>query len=176
MSRENAAVIVIAVLVLLVALMALGWYLRRRSQRGIPTMESVPADLGAELATADGLYVSTTYAGRPLERVAVHGLGFRARAGVGVHAGGILLALPGSSDRWIPASVIRGVERATVTIDRVVEPGGLVKLAWTLGDTDVDSYFRVDDQPALIAAISSIVPKFPIDPQTPALPTPEGAA
>ena len=33
--------------------------------------------------------------------------------------------------------------RLGLRFDRVVEPGGLVLLAWTLGSTNLDSYFRV---------------------------------
>ena len=61
-----------------------------------------------------------------------------------------------------------GVAQATVAIDRVVEPGGLVRLEWRTDDaTIVDSYFRPQDASTravadaiaqLLAAAPSLTP------------------
>ena len=135
----------------------IGWTTRRRRQRNIPAPQPMPADIGDVRAEFDGFYVSTTPDGQPLNRIAVRGLGFRARATIAVADRGIVLALPGNNV-WIPAEMIREVTRSNYTIDRVVEPGGLVLLAWALGEVKLDSYFRVEQTGELVAAIEGLLP------------------
>jgi hypothetical protein len=139
-----------------------GWMARRRRQRAIPATAPMPADIGAMRAEFDGFYVSTTLDGQPLNRVAVRGLGFRARATFAVTDAGVILALPGNTV-FIPRDTIREVTTANYTIDRVVEPGGLVLVAWTLGagtpsETRLDSYLRVAETAELVSAIASLLP------------------
>ena len=57
----------------------------------------------------------------------------------------------------IPAERIRSVERATWTIDRVVEPGGIIVITHSLG-ADVDTCLRIigDDREAF-DALSGLV-------------------
>ncbi|HEY4269599.1 MAG TPA: hypothetical protein VGM94_15565 [Galbitalea sp.] len=158
MDRTTLLIYVMIGFVVIIALAIVGWSLRRRRQRDIEAPQPVPADLGETIAEFDGFYVSTTLDGQPLNRVAVRGLGFRARAGFTVTETGVVLALPGNNI-FIPREDIREVTRAQYTIDRVVEPGGLVLLAWTLGDTPLDSYLRVTETEELVAALSSIAPQ-----------------
>jgi hypothetical protein len=92
----------------------------------------------------------------------VHGLGFRGRAIVSVHAEGVRLEIAGEPAVLIRASSLRGVDRATWTIDRVVERDGLVLVGWRLGDVDLDTYLRITDDPApVVAAIRPLVPTAP---------------
>jgi hypothetical protein len=149
---------VMAGFVVIILLGILGWVTRRRRQRGIPAPQKLPADIGAVRGEFEGLYVSTTLDGQPLNRVAVHGLGFRARATFAVADRGVVLALPGNNV-FVPREAIREVTRAQYTIDRVVEEGGLVLLAWTLGATNVDSYLRVEETQQLVDAIASLIPE-----------------
>jgi len=155
--REVLGGIVLALLFVLLILMALGWQARRRRQSHLEAPPPVPAELGAIIATFDALYVATTVAGDPLNRIAVRGLGFRARASVTVAESGIVLSLQGERDVFIPVTGLRAVTRATWTIDRVVERGGLVMVAWTLGTDDVDSYLRLEQSQQLIDAVLSII-------------------
>lgn len=151
MDRTGSTTITILILVLALIGMTLGWRARRRRQSNIPHPEPVPAQLGRQLLSVEAFYVSTTVADQELNRIAVFGLGFRSRATVTVTASGIILALDGVPETFVPASRIRGVDRATYTIDRVVEKGGLVRLGWTLGAVadpsavDVDSYLRLPE-------------------------------
>ncbi len=154
MDRLLPSVIVGVILVAALVGMFAGWRARQRRQANLPSPASVPADTGRVLAAAGGLYVATTRAGEPLERIAVHGLGYRSRMVVTVAEHGVVLELTGAAPAFIPAASLRSATRATWAIDKGVEPGGLVLLGWRLGELDVDSYLRIDGdaQPLLDAA------------------------
>jgi hypothetical protein len=156
-TRTRLLIYVIIGFVVILSLIAIGWSTRRRRQRNIPATAPLPADLGDVRGEFEGFYVATTLDGQPLNRVAVRGLGFRSRVTVAVAESGVVLALPGNNV-FIPRETIREVTRANYTIDRVVEPGGLVLLAWTLGDTGLDSYLRVERTEELIQALETLVP------------------
>lgn len=156
MDRYVSATLVLAFLVVALLLLALGWRNRRKRQSFLPPLSSVPAELGTVILESSGLYVATTLSGERLERVAVRGLGFRSRVSLAVHASGVVLSIPGQADSFIEAGSIAAVSRSTWTIDRVVEDGGLVCLEWILGDTAVESFFRVDDSQELIEALNQL--------------------
>jgi len=156
-TRTTLLIYVMIGFVVIIGLAILGWMLRRRRQRNIPAPAPMPSDIGAVRGEFDGFYVSTTLDGQPLNRVAVRGLGFRARATIAVADTGVVLALPGNNV-FIPRDTVREVTRSNYTIDRVVEPGGLVLLAWTLGDVKLDSYLRVERTEDLIEAIGGLLP------------------
>ncbi|TCU46636.1 hypothetical protein [Curtobacterium sp. PhB146] len=149
-------VILLAVAALFVA-MARTWRTRTRKQAEAVPPVPVPTTVGPEVGSWDGFSVATTRADQPLERITAGGLGFRGRGGVRVHATGVVLRLAGADDRWIARAAVRGADRSTWAIDRVVEPGGLVRLRWTAtgaaGATDLDTYFRFPegDAAALLA-------------------------
>lgn len=174
MDRPALMAVTVAFLALLLLLMYLGWRARKRRQAFVPEPRSVPADPGQTRLVSSLFYVATTAAGEPLDRIAVRGLGFRARAELTVVDAGLVLGIPGQRDIFIPAGEIRGVDRATWTIDRVVERDGLVLIAWLLvtpavegGDaqvTPVDTYLRLDSPAAaaeLIAAITHLLSTIP---------------
>lgn len=141
----TGGVVLLLVAALFVA-MARTWRTRTRRQAGTVPPVPVPAGLGPAVGSWDGFTVATTRADQPLERITAGGLGFRGRGGVTVHDTGLVLHHAGTPDRWIAADAVRGADRATTAIDRVVEPGGLVRLRWTAtgaaGATDLDTYFR----------------------------------
>lgn len=154
----------VAIPIVLVALgMVLGWRALRRRQAHVNGLAPVPSELGATLLTENLLYVSTTPADRPLERIAVHGLGFRARAVLTVTEAGILLDLTGQLPGFLPKANIVGVGRATWTIDRALRHDGLVFVRWTQTDATgailtLDSNVRSADPDALVAAVEKLVP------------------
>lgn len=159
MDRTTSTTIVIIVILLALLGMFLGWRGRQRRQAGLPTPDAVPTELGTGLLALEAFYVATTVADRELDRIAVAGLGYRSRARVTVAERGVVLSLSAVPEIFIPAEAILGADRATFTIDRVVETGGLVRITWLLGDTGVDSYLRAadsSDSAALIAAVTSI--------------------
>ena len=152
MDRNVSAALVIAFLAVVLGLLVLGWYLRRRRQRDIPSLAVAPTTLSDAVEFA-GFYVSTTSAENPLDRIAVRGLGFRARTTVVVATEGIVIPIAGQPDSFIPAADLAKVDRATWTIDRVVETDGLVVIDWRLGDRTLASYFRLDDPDGFVAAV-----------------------
>jgi hypothetical protein len=152
------ALVVIVIVALAFTGMWFGWRARRRRQADVPVLAAPPADLGDIARRDDLFYVATTRADAPLDRIAVRGLGFRARAQVTVAAAGLLLDIAGERPAFIPVADLRGVGRATWTIDRAVRNDGLVFVRWRLGDAEVDSYLRPDDPAGLVDAIQALLP------------------
>ena len=145
MPEWASTLIIVAVLLLILFGMWQGWRANvRRAAHFVPGHE-VPADPGEPLAEARALYVATTAHGRPLERLAIKGLGFRAQSTLSVHRHGAVLSVTGGEDVWIPASAVVGAAPAQLAIDKAVEKDGLLALSWNLGATTVDSYFRVTE-------------------------------
>ena len=152
------ALVVVVILALAFAGMLLGWRGRRRRQAGVPRLADPPVDLGSVQRRDDLLYVATTRADAPLDRIAVRGLGFRGRAVLTVASAGIRLDIAGERPAFLPAAELLGVGRATWTIDRAVGGDGLVFVRWRLGQDEVDSYLRPDDPAGLVAAIEAVLP------------------
>ncbi|MBB5631880.1 hypothetical protein BKA04_000103 [Cryobacterium mesophilum] len=158
MDRLIPTVIIVAVLVLAILAMYLGWRARKKRQGDFEPPASVPDDPGRTRAKATGQYVATTIAHEPLERVAVHGLGFGSRADLTVTEFGLIFAITGRAPVFIAREDISRVDRATWTIDRAVETGGLVLVGWHLGEHDVESWFRIDgDEGAFLDAVSGLI-------------------
>lgn len=141
MTRETFAIVAVIFIALLVGLGLLGWWVRRRRQRDIPAPAPVPEGFVARFSS-DILYVATTMADNEYDRIAVHGLGLRSRASLIIGDGGIVLSMP-DTEVFTPVEDLREVQRATWTIDRAVEPGGLLRYAWRLGAREVATNVRV---------------------------------
>jgi hypothetical protein len=156
--RVPIAIAILVFLAVVFVLLALGWRARKRRQAGIGEPASPPADFGAAAFTDDLLYVATTRADAPLDRITIAGLGFRARAVITTAPSGIVLDLAGRGPVFIPKAAIRGVGRATWTIDRVVDQDGLIFVRWVLGTTEIDSYLRSTEPDRLITALTAIAP------------------
>lgn len=162
--------VAVGMLALLVILMASGairsWRRRMMAQQDLalaPEPSGPPADAAVVRADVLGTYVATNFAGRPLDRVVAHGLGFRARANVTVTDTGLRMDRAGSLPMFVPLADLAGAGRATWAIDRSVEPDGLTVVAWRMesssGPVEVESAFRFDpaDSDAVIAAVNDLV-------------------
>ncbi len=153
---------ILLVVIVVLALAIVGW--RRRVRRDAPAGGGYPAPESATtvIASSEVLYVATTTAGEPLERLALPGLSYRGRGMVEVSSDGVQLRVTGEQPVFIPAASLAGVGASTVAIDRVVERDGLVRLGWTTsGGAAADSYFRVVDPAGrgrLTAAVEDIIP------------------
>jgi hypothetical protein len=144
-------VLPVTTIVILTALALLGMYLgwrgRQKRQSSLPHPLSIPAEPGTQILHCDCLYVATTLADQPLERIAVWGLGYPGQAGVLVTERGVAVTIAPDSDFFIPSADLIGVGRATWTIDRAVESGGLVVVNWMLRGAGrgvaLDTYLRI---------------------------------
>lgn len=165
MTRELALILMIALAVVLLALGVVAWMRRTRRDAGLAApVAEIPAGATVASVTA-GFYVATTPRDQPLERLAITGIAFRARVDVTVTDAGVALDLTGQPRLFLALDRIDGVDLARVAIDRVVEPGGLVRLSWRIAGRDgadvaVDSYLRPQDGSAraLADAIAAILP------------------
>ena len=168
MTREAALLVIVGVAIVLLALGVWAWRRRVRRDSGLAAPVGEIPDGARHLASIPVLYVATTAHGSALERLAIRGLGFRARGTVIVTDAGVALDLQGQHRLFVPSARVVEVGQATVTIDRVVERDGLTRLVWRIDeDTLVDSYFRPQDASAraLAAAIEPILP-VPTSPPT----------
>ena len=156
--------LIVVILALVFVAMWIGW--RRRARRDASLV--VPATLdrhGRPILTVEALHVGSTHHDRPLDRVVVPGLAFRANATVAVSSGGVTISAPGESDVAIASDALVGAGTATWTIDRAVEQDGLVLVAWRTGVSDpaapvIDTYLRVaspQEQGRLVASIRSLI-------------------
>lgn len=161
MDKTTSSTIVIAVLLLALVGMLIGWRRRQSSQAHLAEPDAIPLKIGDSMLRVEALYLASTIADDELNRIAVSGLGFRARAVVTVSQAGIVLDLVGEREVFISRAKLRDIDRATFTIDRAVETDGLVRITWLLGDTAIDSYLRLtnaSESAALIQAVESILP------------------
>ena len=159
MTREMAAALMLALLLVLLVLMWRGWRRRTGRYQDLPALTRAEAVADGPLRVFHLLYVATTEMGAPLERIAKRPLAFRSKVDLGVGASGVWLDIPGEDPVVIETAALRGVGRATWTIDRVVDSDGLVMLRWQWGPRTVESYFRSVDYPAdeLVVAISHVI-------------------
>jgi hypothetical protein len=162
MTKELFALLSAGFVALLALAAVLGILAKRRRQRDIepplPWIDAAPS------LVVDALYVATSRAGDPYQRIFAHGLGFRGRTQLAIDATGVQLVADRREMR-IPRDRIRGISRATWTIDRVVEPGGIIVIAHSLG-ADVDTYLRIiGDDTAAFEALSALAPAAPADRQ-----------
>ena len=143
--RDLAIALMIALAVLILLSMLFAWRRRLRRDAGLAAPLGVP-EHAEVIERREVLYVSTTRHDQPLERLTLSPLAYRARGEAAVTDRGLALCLDGAPTVFLAASRLVNVDRATVTIDRVVEPGGLVRVAWSADDeTVVDSYLRLTD-------------------------------
>ena len=127
-----AALTIVAFLVI-VALMWLGWRRRTRAQAGLSSPLEAPQSTSQPIGQwGDVHYVSTSRTGDALDRIVVPPLGFRGRAEVTVLREGPIVHIAGERAFFIPTEEIEETIDGTVTIDRVVENGGLTIIRWLL--------------------------------------------
>ncbi|KUG61860.1 MULTISPECIES: hypothetical protein [Kocuria] len=163
MDQLTTVLVTVLVLAVLFALLRRGWTTRVRRQSGIPAPAAPPAGLEERepRLVVPGMYVSTTETGAPLERIAAHGLGVRARARALVLEDGVLLDRQGAPALFVPAADLVAVGTSSGMVGKFVERDGLAVLTWRLGPTVVDTGFRTqraEDKQRLLAAVEAIVP------------------
>ena len=157
----GAILITLAIIVVCIGLILLGWRNRKRRQADVAAPAPTPQELGTELREpSEGQYVSTTSAGDWLDRISVHQLGIRCNATVLIHDAGVLFARHGANDLFIPTDALRQVGRSSGMAGKFVEKDGLLVITWVLGDKDVDTGFRPryhHELPLLVSTISAMM-------------------
>lgn len=132
------------VLVSLVFLIAGYIFLRVRKRRSIQESTLVkPLDAKDGDVIFACMYVATVFAARPLERVWAFGLGLRGKAEIRSSSEGISICRHGETSFMVPFESLLTVERASATIDRGVERGGLIQIRWWLGTQELITSLRI---------------------------------
>lgn len=162
MTEQVAAVLAVVVVVPLVWwLMWLGWRGRVRRQEHLEALPGVPAGFTAgPVDDVEAVYVATTLAGQPLERVAAHGLGVRSAAVLRVGHDGVLVQRRAEHDVFIARTALRGVRLERGMVGKFVEREGLVVLTWSLGDAMLDTGLRLRhraDRARVVEAVDGLL-------------------
>ena len=158
-----AAVAMLAVVPLAWALMWRGWRRRGGAQTGLPAPRPAPEqpERAWGLEPVEGTYVSTTWAGRPFERVVAHGLGARSAVAVGLDDAGLVVERGGAPSFLVPLADLRSVRRERGAVGKfTVEEEGLVVVTWQLGEAELDTAVRCRrraDADRLVTAVSGLV-------------------
>ncbi|WP_404291485.1 hypothetical protein [Glutamicibacter arilaitensis] len=136
----TSALVTIGVVVLLCALILIGWRNMKRRQSGVPAPYAEFADSSEH--SFEGMYVATTRFEDWLDRIAVHQLGVRANARLELGEGGVHLMRPGTSDVHIPWTAYVKVTRSSGMVGKFVEKDGLIVITWVKDDFTFDTGFR----------------------------------
>jgi hypothetical protein len=124
-------------------LMWRGWRARVRAQSDLPAPAEPPEEAGGDGQPVEGVWVSTTYAGQPFQRVVAHGLGARSPVRAEVGADGVALRRRGARSVLVPPEELLGVRRQRGMVGKfVVEEEGLVVMTWRLGAVELDTGIR----------------------------------
>lgn len=141
----------IAIVVVILLGMWLGWRARARRHAGIT--ESGPALSGGVLVHFPrASYVSTTPEGQPLERLSIPSLRYKGFAELTVRTDGVTIAVTGEDPVHLPADRVLGSGIASRRVGKAVERDGLSLLRWRAADgSEVESSFRLTDPSEQIA-------------------------
>jgi hypothetical protein len=164
MDRLWGAGVAVLLVAIVFFLMWRGWQRRvRRDATRASISEQLEFDLGDVLGSWRGLYVSTSERLNVLERIAAPGLAFRAQARIVLAERGLVFELRGENATVIPLANVDGVATTQLTIDKVVERGGLTVIDWRIpgenGELDVSSFFRLStsERDSLVAALQNVL-------------------
>lgn len=155
-----AAAITLLVILLMMALIALGWRNRLRRQADVPAPAALPASLADPRLECEGMYVVTTSAGDRLDRVAVHGLGVRGPATLSVGSDGVAVLREGGASFFVPAAELELAETTNGMVGKVVEKDGIVVMRHRHDGFGFDTGFRPRyhaEQAPLLSALQQII-------------------
>lgn len=162
---NERAQLVLSFVVLLAAaygLMWRGWRNRQRRQAFLPAPARPEPGAEVLLEPVAGLFVGTTFAGRWMDRVAVHRLSDRAVADLWPGDDGVHLAREGADEILLPYADVVAAAPGSALAGKVMGPDGLLLITWRLGGAELTSAFRADDHTQharLAAAIAAQLPE-----------------
>ena len=128
---------------------------RRRILKQQALLEN-PLEISSSSAGFKCLYVATTFADRPLERVVAHGLAHRGVAHLLITDSGLEVSRIGETSFLIPRAALIQVGSVSAVIDRAVEKDGLVAIKWKLGAEELESHFRFVDSKLRASSLSQL--------------------
>jgi len=140
-TREIIGFAMVMLVFLIASLVAIGYRNKSRAE----TLATPPLAEATDCNGVECMYVSTVYAETPLKRLLAHGMGPRGRATVAVNDDGISVCRQGERSYLIPKAEIKGVGKSSATIDRAVEPGGLVSINWNHHGREFITNLRFSD-------------------------------
>jgi hypothetical protein len=126
-------------------LMLRGWRNRQHRQAFLPAPPLASGDATTLVGANPGLFVGTTFAGRWLDRVAVHGLSDRAAGWLSISTDGVHIDREGAPELFLPFTAIDDASVGDSLAGKVVGPDGLLLLTWRLGESLLTSGFRATD-------------------------------
>ena len=142
------AIMVAIVVAAILAAMFLAWRARSGRVAGL-SLPALLTDPGEPLFRCSRVfYVATTLASQPLERIPLVGLKYRGFADIEASTTGIVVSIAGERPTAIERSLIQSVKPQQLTIDKVVEPGGLIGIEWESKLGPLVSVFRVQNAAA----------------------------
>lgn len=148
MDQLVPVLLLVALFLVIVVLMRLGWRRRGRSQADLPAPQpDTPLDeIGetAEIGPLEAVYVATVLADQPLERVVAHGLGARSTAQVTVGSAGTWrLERSGAPSLTIAADAVQTIDSAPGMVGKFIGGDGVLVIRWRLGDHLLDTGLRL---------------------------------
>lgn len=164
MVKELSLLFTLALIVVALVLIWVGWRNRLRRQADVEPLPAVPAELGGPIAAAEGQYVASTTAGDWLDRIAVHQLGLRTNSHLSVHREGVLFDRSGAGPVFIPADSLTGVRQESGMAGKFVEKDGLLVISWMLGAKELDTGFRprrAEDKALLLTTLKDLISAAP---------------
>src|SRR5689334_23204637 len=130
----------LALVLLVLVGMRVGWRNRERRQASLPPLPAVPACLGAQrLPPVSGVYVGTTFAASWQDRVVHGGLGRRADATLTLFDSGALVDRAGADPVFVPSRDLVDARLEPALAGKVMGAGGLLVLRWQLGEHELDT-------------------------------------
>ena len=143
-------------------LMLRGWHNRQRRQAFLPALPTASGDATTVVGAVPGLFVGTTFAGRWLDRVAVHGLSDRSAAELSIATDGVHVHREGATEVFLPFEAIDVAEVGDALAGKVMGAGGLLLLTWRLGDSVLTSGFRAADHSQHARLADAIRAQLPV--------------
>lgn len=141
MSRELLTAVIVVIVGVIFAAMAWAWRTRAHRDAAYASHDDQP--LLKLIRDFDSLmYVSSTPAGEPLQRLSLPGLRYRGPAQLSIYEDGITIAVRAEQPVHIAATRVTGSAVARVRIGKAVEQDGLTLIQWRIKDLEIESTFR----------------------------------
>lgn len=157
METYHVGLLGIGAFLIMIGIAFFAWRGRIKSQEAIV---SKPLLIEANDSGHKALYVATTFADRPLERVIAHGLAHRGYCTINVNGQGLDISRVGEASFRIPASSVLTVSGSSAVIDKAVEKNGLVSVRWMHRSVELETHLRFVDsnaRKAVLEALTSLV-------------------